>query len=160
MKKIMLSLFNRLDRRGQGEVSFEDFLASFFPLIEKQSSNHKIVLVKWMDLMFKSERLFERGKEIAMTKDPDQKFREAFGYLDKNQRGCNRVLTLGLNLKDLIEKASSFKGLDLLQEKFAEYANGGRMYLEDFKNMIQAKCLTRFQISMLMGENRRSHLEY
>lgn len=91
MKKIMLSLFNRLDRRGEGEVSFDDFLASFFPLLEKQGAAHRAILEKWMDKMFKSERLFERGQESQQAKDPHQKFREAFNFLDKNQKGCRIV---------------------------------------------------------------------
>ena len=85
----MLSLFNKMDPRGEGEVSFEAFLRTFYPLAKtSENSQAHLILKKWKEEIFKSEKFFDQRKREIQ--DSQSKYREAFSYLDLNRKGCRQ----------------------------------------------------------------------
>jgi len=95
IKKIMVSLFNRLDAKGLGHISFEDLLVSFYPSLKK-NRREKMVVNAWLDEILTAEKVFEeKGRKadkvgFVLKVNDTEKVKEAFLNLDVSKKGCRR----------------------------------------------------------------------
>ena len=140
MRKVVVSLFNRLDPKGEGIVTFEDLVCSFYPAL-KGDARLKSMVDEWIDQIYQAEQLFERkdrskvdfkGSLTLLIDDPER-IRASFFTNDVDQKG---FLTINNIMK--ATGATGSNSESMLREKFNQFSVGGKLHLHGFGRLLAA----------------------
>ena len=140
MKNIIISLYNRLDPKGDGVVTFEDFVCSYYPALNGDPKL-RLMVDEWIDEIYQAEQLFERKERVKvdfkgslqlLLEDPDR-VRQSYQALDLEQKGF-------LNINNLLRAigASGNSSENMLRVKFNQFASRGKLQLNGFRKLLDS----------------------
>ena len=158
MKSVIPSLFNFLDKKGKGFVTFEELTLRIYPTL----TGHNIATInKWVKSYSKTLQRDQKTRILKDEKEEDnivrkkilphstmKRFKELFELYDEEHQGCKNLFKkpffidfyrflidlLFPNIKNNFSNAFSQKELE---DMFTEFADKeGKMNLDQFAKML------------------------
>lgn len=138
----MISLFNFLDFNSGGNISFDEMLYSYYPILRKEAQQRHLV-DRWLQQIEDSEKVFtstgKRAKKTRKQTIPVEGFErlaDAFFRQDSQKRGCKLLIIPDLDFKDFTAKLDEAFDRSLLQLLFDENSTNGLMDLKQYVRMV------------------------
>lgn len=143
IRKVSVSVFNRLDPKGRGLISFTDLLYSLYPILKREPAARGTVF-EWIRGVLDAERIFDIGNSLNRNSFGETLSFETisglFKALDEEKKGYlsvgNMVKVIGPNVRD----------------RFEELAPNGKLSMPLFHKLLKTKYfLTQSQFAALFA---------
>lgn len=130
IRKVAVSVFNRLDPKGKGLISFTDLLYSLYPILKREPAARATVHA-WIRGVLDAEHIFDVGNSLNRNSFGETLSLETvtglFKALDEEQKG---YLSVG-NLAKVIGPQ--------IRDRFEELAPAGKLSMPMFHKMLKTK---------------------
>lgn len=138
----MISLFNFLDFNSGGNISFDEMLYSYYPILRKEAQQRHLV-DRWLQQVEDSAKVFtsttkwtKKVKKQTIPLDGFEKLADAFYRQDSQKRGRTLLVIIDLDFKDFTAKLDETFDRPLLQTLFDENSTNGLMDLKQYVRMV------------------------